>query len=108
MGITRLRANTQVKAGSVDSTNVADRSLIPQDFAVWPLVPQNLTTVQRDAVVNPPTGLTIFNTDTLLINIFNGTIWTSGFDIGSLIERLIVTEDGQFVLDNSGDLVYTL
>jgi hypothetical protein len=108
MGITRLRASTQVKAGSVDSTNVADRALIPQDFAVWPLVPQNMTTAERDDIVNPPTGLTIFNTDTGLVNVYDGTAWTSGIDPSSLIGRLVVSEDGQLVLDNNGDIVFTL
>jgi hypothetical protein len=108
MGITRLRADTQVKAGSINSTNVGDRKLIPQDFAVWPLVPQNMTTAERDDVVNPPTGLTIFNTDTGLTNVWDGTAWTSGFDPGTLIARLIVTDDGQLVLDNSGNIVFTL
>ncbi|MCW3110029.1 MAG: hypothetical protein JWQ09_4535 [Segetibacter sp.] len=34
-----------------------------------------MTTVQRDAIVTPATGLHIYNTDTKTINIYNGTNW---------------------------------
>ena len=40
------------------------------------LVPR-LTTVQRDAISSPATGLVIYNTTTNQVNYFNGTIWTA-------------------------------
>jgi hypothetical protein len=77
MGITRIRANTQIKQGTVDSFNVKDRSLIPEDFAVYPQVPTSMTTAQRDAIQNPPPGLMIYNTNTLTLDFFNGVQWLS-------------------------------
>ena len=35
------------------------------------------TEAQRDAIVSPATGLCIYNTTTLQLNIYNGTIWKS-------------------------------
>jgi hypothetical protein len=34
-----------------------------------------LTTVERDLISNPPLGLIIYNTDTLQLEDFNGTVW---------------------------------
>lgn len=35
-----------------------------------------MTTVQRDAIVSPATGLSIYNTTTNKVNYYNGTAWT--------------------------------
>lgn len=77
MGITRIRANTQIKAGTIDSTNVKDRSLIPVDFAVYPQVAESMTTAQRDAIIEPATGLMIFNTDSQVLNYYGGDKWVA-------------------------------
>lgn len=77
MGITRIRANTQIKSGSVDSTNIKDKSLIPQDFATFPQQATPMTTVQRDAIANPPQGLQIYNTDSLTVDVYTGTGWVA-------------------------------
>ena len=43
-------------------------------------LPPRMTTVQRDAIVSPATGIQIYNTTTNTNDYFNGTIWTtSGF-----------------------------
>ena len=39
MGITKLRANTQVLGGSVDSANIKDYSILPIDIAPGSLIP---------------------------------------------------------------------
>jgi hypothetical protein len=38
-------------------------------------LPNRLTTVQRNAIKNPPTGLTIYNTDTSQLESYNGSTW---------------------------------
>jgi len=38
-------------------------------------LPPRLTDTQRDAISSPATGLMIYNTDTNLLNIYNGTSW---------------------------------
>ena len=107
MGITRLRGNTQVLAGTVTSTTVDDRTLIPQDFATWPYVPQSMTTAERDAIQDPEDGLTIFNTDTGATEYWNGTEWISN-DPAALIAKMCVTESGELIVDNNGSIVSTL
>lgn len=104
MAITRLRGNSQVRPGTVNSTNITDRALIPQDFAVWPYVPQNMTTAERDAIQDPALGLTIFNTDSASMEYWNGTEW---FPV-NLAARLVVDEEGQAVYTVTGDVIYTL
>jgi uncharacterized protein (TIGR02145 family) len=39
------------------------------------LIPR-LTTAQRDSIINPAEGLSIYNTDSKTIEVFNGDIWT--------------------------------
>lgn len=38
-------------------------------------LPPRMTTAQRDAISSPATGLIIFNTNTNIINVYNGTFW---------------------------------
>ncbi len=44
------------------------------------MLPPRMTTVQRDAIVSPPTGLEIYNTTTNKKNVYNGTAWA---DVGT-------------------------
>jgi hypothetical protein len=41
------------------------------------LLPPRMTTVQRDAIANPATGLQIYNTTTNTKDYFNGSAWVS-------------------------------
>lgn len=38
-------------------------------------LPPRMTTTQRDAISSPPEGLTIYNTSTHTLNVYNGTAW---------------------------------
>ncbi len=38
-------------------------------------LPPRLTTTQRDAITTPPAGLTIYNSTTGAVNVFDGTVW---------------------------------
>ena len=42
------------------------------------LLPPRMTTVQRDAIVSPTTGLQVYNTTTNTNDYYNGTAWISG------------------------------
>lgn len=54
------------------------------DFNNKGLLVPRLTTVQRDAIVNPATGLIIYNTNTNCLNMYDGSVWrTSCFDCAS-------------------------
>jgi len=55
-----------------DSTAILDVQSTNQGL----LFPR-LTTAQRDAIQNPADGLMIFNTDTKILEVFNGTTWTN-------------------------------
>jgi hypothetical protein len=41
------------------------------------LLPPRLNQTQRDAIASPATGLTIYNTTTNTLNVWNGTSWTA-------------------------------
>jgi hypothetical protein len=42
-----------------------------------------MTTEQRDAIVTPPNGLTVYNITTSKLNIYNGTAWVEAGSGGS-------------------------
>ena len=104
MAITRIRGSAQIAAGTVNANNVLDRSLIPSDFSVWPLVPQNMTTAERDLLHNIIIGLTIFNTDTGSLEFWNGTEWIST----NPAAKMVADENGDPVLDNDGNPIYVI
>jgi hypothetical protein len=53
-----------------DVTSILDLTSSTKGF----LAPR-MTTVQRDAIASPATGLMIYNTTTNALNVFNGTTW---------------------------------
>jgi len=64
-----------------------------------------MTTIERDAIVSPATGLEIYNTTTNTKNVFNGTSWTS--DVGHVIQvtvsqfPTVATTTGFIPFDNT-------
>jgi len=67
---------SQVKIGDnpsvINSSSLFELESIDKGF----LLPR-MTTVQRDAISNPVTGLEIYNTSTNHINYYDGSEWTS-------------------------------
>jgi hypothetical protein len=51
--------------------------------------PPRMTTVQRDAIVNPATGLCIYNLDTAILEIYGGTGWNNASNSHSRIKNVI-------------------
>jgi len=68
------------------SAQVGINILIPDSTAILHLestdkgfLPPRLTTVQRDAIVRPATGLTIFNLNDSVIQVYNGRCWLATY-----------------------------
>jgi hypothetical protein len=49
------------------------------------LLPNRLTTAQRNAIVNPTAGLTVYNTDTNRLETWTGSSWTQDATTGALL-----------------------
>lgn len=65
-GVTSLTAG-----GAIDSSAIIDMTSTTQGLGL-----PNLTTTQRDAISTPKTGLTIFNTTTSALNVYDSGAWT--------------------------------
>ena len=59
--------------GSLDSS-----AIFSLDSTTQGLLPPRMTTTQRDAIVSPATGLTIYNITALQGQVFDGTNWEAG------------------------------
>jgi hypothetical protein len=65
-------AQVVIGAATPDGTAMLDVVSSSKGF-----LPPRMTTIQRDAIVSPASGLTIFNTTTKAFECFNGTAWYS-------------------------------
>ncbi len=63
-------SNIGIGTTTPNSSAVTDMASTTQGF-----LPPRMTTAQRDAIVTPATGLTIYNTTVNCIQWWNGTIW---------------------------------
>ena len=61
----------------IGSTTAAASSLLDLVSTTKGLLPPRMTTTQRDAISGPATGLTIYNTTTNKLNVYNGTAWVA-------------------------------
>jgi len=82
--VLQLRSNQSVSIGT--STPQASAALDVTSTTLG-FLPPRMTTVQRNAIVTPATGLQIYNLTTQSLNIYNGTIW---IDLGSAGSNYIV------------------
>jgi hypothetical protein len=62
-------------SGSADSKSVLDLVSTTKGF-----LPPRMTTIERDAISSPTTGLVIYNTSTNKMNVYNGSSWV---EVGS-------------------------
>ena len=58
------------------TTTDVGTSILTMDSTTKGFLRPRMTTVQRDAIVSPATGLSIYNTTTNRVNYYNGTAWT--------------------------------
>lgn len=62
---------------AVGTTQAANSALFELKSTEKGFLPPRMTTAQRNAIANPEMGLTIYNTDELALNSFNGNLWES-------------------------------
>jgi hypothetical protein len=73
-------ASAQVKIGT-NPTTINSSAELEIESTTKGFLPPRLTTAQRDAIVSPAEGLTIYNTTTKCLNWFDGLAWFSPCDI---------------------------
>ncbi|MDX1923257.1 MAG: tail fiber domain-containing protein [Alphaproteobacteria bacterium] len=91
----RVGINTATPAASavMDLTSTTKGFLMPR-----------VTTVQRDAIASPATGLMVYNTTTNLVNIYNGSAWSVAGNDGTTafsFPQGTVTAPGLYVTGDS-------
>lgn len=62
------------KIGAGVTVNVAS-AIIQADSTTQGFLPPRVTTAQMNAISSPAVGLMVFNTDTLTIQVYNGSVW---------------------------------
>jgi hypothetical protein len=68
------RGNEGISAG----TSTPNASAIMQaESTTKGFLPPRMTTAQRDAIATPAEGLVIYNTNTQVLNYYNGTVWAA-------------------------------
>lgn len=63
--------------GLVGGTSINASAILQADSTSRGFLPPRMTEAQRDAIGTPASGLSVYNTDTNQLNIYNGTGWGS-------------------------------
>lgn len=90
-----LRDQLYVGSGSPDAA-----AKFQVDSTVLGVLFPRMTTTQRDAISNPPAGLTIYNTTTGQIETYDGSVWVGGAWIGDHGVQ-VYNSANQSIADNS-------
>ena len=69
-GLSYASGGAAVGVGTLNAS-----AILQADSTTKGFLPPRMTTAQRDAIASPAAGLTIFNTTTNALNIYNGTSW---------------------------------
>ena len=87
-------AHAQVGINS-DGSNPDSSAVLDIQSTKKGLLPPRMSTIQRDAISNPAAGLIIYNTNTHILELFNGTTWGSvtGENNNDIIEPPFVSTD---------------
>lgn len=99
-----LLALSQVGIGT---KNLNSASILDLTSTTKGLLTPRMTTVQRDAIASPATGLLIYNLDEATFNTFNGTVWkdfTTGYQSITQLDNSITTSTTDEV--SSGMILY--
>lgn len=89
----------------IGTSSVAASALLDMVSTTKGLLPPRMTTTQRDAISSPATGLTVYNSTTNALNIYNGTAWGAiggGGTLSSLSDTSISTPANGQVLQYNG------
>jgi hypothetical protein len=77
LSLLALAATVRAQSVGIGTTSPAPSALLELSSTRQGLLPPRLTQAQRDAIASPAVGLTIFNTDTNALNVWNGVSWTA-------------------------------
>ncbi len=103
--------NASYFAGAIGigSATPAASAVIDMASTTKGMLMPRMTTVNRDAIASPATGLMIYNTTTNLVNIYNGTAWTVAGNDGTTafsFPQGTVTAPGLYVTGDSNTGFY--
>ena len=100
--ISRMVINNTGAVG-IGTTSPAATALLDISSTTRGFLAPRMTTVQRDAITTPATGLQVYNTDTNTHDYYNGTAWISfATSAGSAIVLADVDNDTKIQVDESG------
>lgn len=71
----RLTDSGGARLENAVSSNPHSSALLDMTSTARGFLPPRMTEAQRDAIGTPATGLVVYNTDTNLLNFYNGSVW---------------------------------
>ena len=91
------------KAVGIGTTTPSTKAVLDLTSTTKGFLAPRMTTVQRDAIASPVTGLQVYNTTTNALNIYNGTSWggVGGGTLASLSDATITSPANSDVLQYS-------
>jgi Chaperone of endosialidase len=89
----------------IGTTSVAASSVLDMVSTTKGFLPPRMTTAQRDAISSPATGLTVYNSTTNVLNVYNGSAWGAvggGGTLAALTDTTITSPANGHVLQYNG------
>jgi hypothetical protein len=90
-----INGNGRETLFGLDTATASPSALVRMESTTKGFLPPRMTTVQRDAIASPATGLSVYNTTTNTSDYYNGTAWSS------LASGNIYTVDGTLTADRT-------
>jgi Flp pilus assembly pilin Flp len=94
---TSIQAQVGIGTTTPDSSSILDLTSTSKG-----LLPPRMTSTQRDAIASPVAGLMIWCTESLELQVYNGTRWINSTGSGPSCILLGSDIDGEAAADNSG------
>jgi hypothetical protein len=74
-GLSTASAQVQLKEGNSLNSSIATTAIFEVESDSKGILPPRMSTLQRDAITNPVAGLSIYNTDTGCLEVWNSNKW---------------------------------
>jgi Flp pilus assembly pilin Flp len=94
-----IQAQVGIGTASPETTSILDLTSTTKGF-----LPPRMTSTQRDAIASPVAGLMIWCTETLELQVYNGTRWINSTGSGPSCILLGSDIDGEAANDRSGSV----